>query len=52
MLNLWLLNKILHVMFLTGFRAYHGFKICQGSVYIRVLNMSGFIKKMLHHIDA
>ena len=23
-----------------------------GSEYIRVLNMSGFIKKMLHHIDA
>ena len=31
---------------------YHGFKICQGFEYIRVLNKSGFIKKMLHHIDA
>ena len=30
----------------------HGFKICQGSEYIRVLNMSVFIKKTLHHIDA
>ena len=24
----------------------------QGSEYIRVLNMSGFIKKRLHHIDT
>ena len=31
---------------------YRGFKICQGSVYSRVLNMSGFIKKTLRHIDA
>ena len=24
----------------------------QGSEFIRVLNMSGFIKKPVHHIDA
>ena len=52
MLNLRDLNKILHRVYLTGFWIYHGFKICQGSEYIRVLNMSGFIKKTLHHIDA
>ena len=38
-------------IFLTGFWIYHAFKICQNSEYIRVLNMSGFIKKMLHHKD-
>ena len=27
-------------------------KYCHGSEYIRILNMSGFIKKMLHQIDA
>ena len=52
MLYLRVLNKILHRIYLTGFWIYHGFKICQGSEYIRVLNMSGFIKKTLHHIDA
>ena len=52
MLNLRDLNKILHRVYLTGFWIYHGFKICQGSEYIRVLNMSGFIKKTLHHIDT
>ena len=39
---------ILHRIYLP---IYHGFKICQGFDYIRVLNKSGFIKKMLHHID-
>ena len=39
-------------IYLTGFWIYHGFKICQGSEYIRVLNMSGVIKKTPHHIDA
>ena len=46
------LNKVLQCIYLTGFWIYHGFKMCQGSEYIRVLNMSGFIKKTLHHIDA
>ena len=44
------LNKILHRIYLAGFCIYHGFKICQGSEYIRVLNMSGFVKKTL--LDA
>ena len=39
-------------MHLTGFWINHGFKICQNSEYIRVLNMPGFIKKTLHNIDA
>ena len=52
MLHLRVLNKIFHRIYLTGFLIYHGFKICQSSEYIRVLNMSGFIKKTLHHIDA
>ena len=52
MLYLRVLNKILHHICLTGFWIYHGFKICQGSEYIKVLNMSRFIKKTLHHIDA
>ena len=30
---------------------YHGYKICKGSEYIRVLNISGFIKKTLNQID-
>ena len=46
------LNKILHRKYLTRFWIYHGFKIWQGSEYIRVLDKSGFIKKTLHHIDA
>ena len=33
-------------------RAQLSVKICQGSEYIRVLNMLGFIKKTLHRIDA
>ena len=32
------LNKILHCIYLSGFWIYHGFKICQGSGYTRVLN--------------
>ena len=52
MLYLRVLNKIFHRIYLTGFLIYHGFKICQSYEYIRVLNMSGFIKKTLHHIDA
>ena len=52
MLYLKVLNKILHRIYLTGFWIYHGFKICQGSEYITVLNMSGFIKKPLLDIDA
>ena len=52
MLYLRVLNKMLHHIYLKGFWIYHGFKICQGSEYIKVLNMSRFIKKTLHHIDA
>ena len=52
MLHLRVLNKIFHRIYLTGFLIYHGSKICQSYEYIRVLNMSGFIKKTLHHIDA
>ena len=52
MLYLTVLNKILYRIYLTGFWIYHGSKIFQGSEYIRVLNMSGFIKKTIHHIDA
>ena len=52
MLYLRVLNKILHRIYLTGFWIYHGLRICQGSEYIRVLIMSGFIKKTLYHIDA
>ena len=52
MLYLRVLNKIFHRIYLTGFLIYHGFKICQSSEYIRVLNISGFIKKTLHHIYA
>ena len=52
MLYLRVLNKILRRIYLTGFWIYHGFKICQGSECIRVLNMSGVVKKTLHHIDA
>ena len=44
MLHLRGLNKILHCIYLTGF--------CRGSGYVRVLNMSDFIKKTLHQIDA
>ena len=52
MLYLEVLKKILHRIYLAGVWIYHDFKICQGFEYIRVLNMSGFIKKILHHIDA
>ena len=52
MLKLKVLNKILHRIHLTGFWIYRDFKIFQDSEYIMVLNMSGFIKKTLHHIDA
>ena len=52
MLYLRVLNKIPHHICLTGFLIYHSFKICQGSEYIKVLNMSRFIKKTLHHIDV
>ena len=52
MLYLTVLKEILHRIYLTEFWIYHVFKVCQGSEYIRVLNMSGFIKKTLHHIDA
>ena len=52
MLYLRVLNKIRHGIYLTGFWLHLGFKICQGSKCIRILNMSGFIKKTLHHIDA
>ena len=52
MLYVRILNKRLYHIYLTGFWIYHGFKICQGSNYMRVLNMSGFIMKTLHHIDA
>ena len=30
---------------------YYGYKICRSSEYIRVLNISGFIKKTLNQID-
>ena len=50
MLYVMVLNKTLHCIYLTEFWIYHSFKICQGSEYIRVLNMSGFIKKTLHNI--
>ena len=52
MLYLRVQNKILHRIYFPGFWIYHGFKICQCSEYIRVVNMSGFIKETLHHIDA
>ena len=52
MLYLRVLNEILDLLHLTGFWIYHSFKICQYSKYFRVLNVSGFIKKTLHHIDA
>ena len=52
MLYLRVLNKILHRIYLTGFWICRSFKICQSSEYMRVLNMSGFVKKTLHHIDA
>ena len=39
------LNKILCRIHLTGFSIYQGFKIFQDFECIRVLNMSGFIKK-------
>ena len=39
-------------IYLTGFWIYHGFKKCQGSEHISVQNISGFIKKTLHHVDA
>ena len=52
MLYLRDLNKILHRIYLTSFWLYHSFKICHGPEYIRVLNMSGFIKKALYRIDA
>ena len=48
MLYLRVLNKLLHHIYLTGFWICHGFKICQGSEYIKVLNMSRFIKETLH----
>ena len=35
---------------MTRFWIYHGFKICQGSGYTKVLNMTGFFKKTLHYI--
>ena len=37
---------------MAGFWIYHDLKIYQGSEYIRFLNMSGFIRTTLHHIDA
>ena len=46
------LNITTSLFYLTGFSIYHGFKICQGPEYFRVLNMTDFIKKTLHHIDA
>ena len=33
------LNKILHLIYLTGFWIYHGFKICQASGCTRVLKL-------------
>ena len=51
-LHLRVLNKILSRIYLTELWVYRGFKICQDSEYIRVLNMSGFIKKTLHHLDV
>ena len=50
MLYLSVLNKMLHCIYLKDFWIYHSFKICQSSEYIRVLNMSDFIKKTLYHI--
>ena len=52
MLYLRVLNKILHWIYFAEFWIYRGFKICQGSEYIRVLSLSCFIKKTLHHIDV
>ena len=52
MLYLRVLNKILHRIYLTGFSISCSFKICQSSEYMRFFNMSGFVKKTLHHIDA
>ena len=52
MLYFRVLNKIFPRIYLTGFLIYHGFKIFQSFEYIRVLNMSGFIKKTLYHIDV
>ena len=40
------------ILYLTGFYINQGFQIRQGSQYIRVLNMSGLIKKTLHRIDV
>ena len=42
--------RVLNLYFMVYI--WQGFKICQGSEYIKVLNMSGFIKKTQHHIDA
>ena len=39
------LNKILCPIHLTGFSIYQGFKIFQDFEYMRVLNISAFIKK-------
>ena len=50
--NAEILNGTLHFLCNAGYWIYHGFKICQGFEYIRVLNMPGCIKKTLHHIDA
>ena len=52
MLYVKVLNKILNRIHLTGFWICHGFQICCDSGCTRVLNMSGFIEKTLHHIDA
>ena len=52
MLYLRVLNKIIHRYIRQSSEHTMVFKICQGSEYIRVLNMSGFITKTLQHIDA
>ena len=43
---------IFHRIYLTGLWIYSGFQMYQGSEYIRVLDMSGFIKKKLRYADA
>ena len=61
MLYLRFLNKILHRIYLTfalrGFEYTMALKLIYDlhflrSEYIKVVNMSGFIKETLHHRDA